>query len=97
MQFAQFIEHIIRLSFHGSGNQKVKPLTVSGDFASLKRILPLPVLVPTQRALTVCLPASGTLEHNHDPFPASEAVTITGMKDEIDVLSSLQRPKKVLY
>ena len=59
----------------------------------LMRMMPLDVMVPTTGGLTLTLPASGLTEKTHNPF--GRAVTIAGIKDEVVIMSSLQRPKKV--
>lgn len=55
-------------------------------------MMPLEVMVPTTAGLTLALPAGGVADKTHAPF--GELVTIAGIKDTIDVMSSLQRPKK---
>ena len=50
--------------------------------------------MPIQSSLTTTLPASGRTEENYQPF-AYDLPTIEGVKNEIEVLGSLQRPKKV--
>lgn len=54
--------------------------------------MPLSVMVPTTAGLTLALPPSGLPDDGHDPFGG--VVTIAGIKDQVDVMSSLQRPKK---
>ena len=56
------------------------------------RMMPLEVMVPTTAGLTLALPAGGAADKGHAPF--GELVTIAGIKDAVDVMSSLQRPKK---
>lgn len=59
----------------------------------LMRMMPLDVMVPTTGGLTLTLPASGLTEKAHNPF--GQVITIAGIKDEVVIMSSLQRPKKV--
>lgn len=59
----------------------------------LMRMMPLDVMVPTTGGLTLTLPASGLTEKAHNPF--GQVITISGIKDEVVIMSSLQRPKKV--
>jgi serine/threonine-protein kinase ATR len=60
--------------------------------------MPLEIIMPIQQSLTVSLP---TYDVNlTDPltsviFSASDLPTISGIADEAEILSSLQRPKKV--
>ncbi len=57
------------------------------------RMMPLDVMVPTTGGLTLTLPTSGLTEKSHNPF--GQVITIAGIKDEVVIMSSLQRPKKV--
>ena len=63
------------------------------DMSQLVRMMPLAVLVPTNALLGLIMPASGLTEKQHQPF--THSVTIEKMEDRIDVMTSLQRPKKV--
>ena len=63
------------------------------DFAALVRSLPLEVMMPVNSGLTLMLPTSDCTERQHQPF--AEVVTIADIKDEVELLMSLQRPKKV--
>lgn len=51
--------------------------------------------MPIQRALTLNLPADGINDETYNPFPAGDCSTIEAIRDEVEVLVSLQRPKKV--
>eukprot|EP00794_Sanderia_malayensis_P008013 gene8012-8872_t len=79
--------------------RKDTKLTMSNDFQQLKRMLcdrnfP-PIMIPLQSTLTVILPSGHGVHHNHTPFPDS-CPTFTGLQDTIEVLRSLQKPKKVV-
>ena len=63
------------------------------DMSQLVRMMPLAVLVPTNALLGLVMPASRATEKQHQPF--THSVTIEKMEDRIDVMTSLQRPKKV--
>ncbi|XP_041465563.1 serine/threonine-protein kinase ATR-like [Lytechinus variegatus] len=73
-------------------------LSINNDFRSLKRLLAdsnfSKIIVPLQSAMTVTLPTSQSVHHTHDPFPMTE-VYIIGFDDTVEVLPSLQRPKKI--
>lgn len=56
-------------------------------------MMPLAVLMPTNATLGLVLPQTGRTEKNHMPF--TNSVTIHGIKDRIEIMSSLQKPKKV--
>ena len=69
-----------------------RTMSAKSDMGQLVRMMPLDVLVPVNATLGPVLPASGAPARDHTPFP--EIVTIHGMKDRIEVMTSLQRPKK---
>ena len=48
--------------------------------------------MPVMRALTVALPPGGAVDKGWRAF--GDPVTISGIKDQIDVMHSLQKPKK---
>lgn len=64
--------------------------------------VPCQLVVPAQSVLTVSLPAAERfskagfdLPKHHFPFPSSQP-TIESFLDEIDVMSSLQKPRKII-
>ena len=112
-QFERLIDELIRLCHH-SPSGKVKTFSISQNFRTLERMMPLDILLPVQNALTLALPQNG------DPFRAEPAggarkgkagataataaalfesstchVTIAQIFDEVEILSSLQKPKVV--
>ncbi|XP_041996259.1 serine/threonine-protein kinase ATR-like isoform X2 [Salvia splendens] len=98
LQFAALVDHLIRLCFH-PGQSKSKTINILTEFSALKRMMPVEIIMPTQESLTVNLPSddanpadSGT----SDIFSHSYLPTISGITDEAEILSSLQRPKKVI-
>lgn len=72
-----------------------RTMHAKSDMSQLVRMMPLAVLVPTNTLLGLVMPASGLTEKQHKPF--THAVTIEKMEDRIDVMTSLQRPKKVMH
>eukprot|EP01018_Ginkgo_biloba_P009013 Gb_37326 [translate_table: standard] len=95
-QFASLIDHLIRLCFH-AGQSKARTINISSEFSALKRMMPVRVIMPVQQALTVTLPANGISEMEYDPFSAGNLATISGIAEEVEILASLQRPKKVVF
>jgi serine/threonine-protein kinase ATR len=97
VQFASLIDHLIKLCFH-AGQPKSRTINISTEFSALKRMMPLGIIMPIQQSLTVTLP---TYEVNltdsltSNIFSATDLPTISGIADEAEILSSLQRPKKV--
>lgn len=72
----------------GSGSRSLHRLLADRNFSE--------VLLPLQTSLLVTLPpARAPAPKDHEPFPRTP-VFIRGFEDKVDVLSSLQRPKKVL-
>ncbi|CAL9149410.1 serine/threonine-protein kinase ATR isoform X2 [Musa acuminata AAA Group] len=99
IQFASLIDHLIKLCFH-PGQPKAKTINISTEFSTLKRMMPLGIILPVQQALTVTLPtydASLMDSPSFDVFSASNHAMISGIGDEAEILSSLQRPKKVVF
>eukprot|EP00058_Branchiostoma_floridae_P009059 XP_002594547.1 hypothetical protein BRAFLDRAFT_104468 [Branchiostoma floridae] len=78
----------------------VQHFSLSLHFKSLKRLLEdrkfSPILMPLQSALTVTLPSGPGPHANHEPFPAA-LVYIAGFEDTVELLPSLQRPKKFSF
>lgn len=97
VQFASLIDHLIRLCFHG-GQPKARTINISTEFSALKRMMPLGIIMPIQQSLTVSLPGYDMNipdSLSSDIFSATVLPTIIGIADEAEILSSLQRPKKV--
>ncbi|KAH9318621.1 hypothetical protein KI387_020390 [Taxus chinensis] len=95
IQFASLTDHLINLCFHG-GQPKAQTISISNDFSALKRMMPVGVIMPVQQALTVTLPPDGISDRNYDPFSAGNYATISGIGEEVEILASLQRPKKII-
>ncbi|XVE93918.1 hypothetical protein REPUB_Repub01dG0235600 [Reevesia pubescens] len=98
VQFASLIDHFIKLCFH-AGQPKSRTINISTEFSSLKRMMPLGIIMPIQQSLTVSLPTYDvnlTEPLSSDIFSGVELPTISGIADEAEILSSLQRPKKII-
>lgn len=96
-QFASMVDHLIKLCFH-PGQSKSKTINIATEFSALKRMMPLGIIMPIQQSLTVNLPTyEGNLTNTlrTDIFSVTDLPTISGIADEAEILSSLQRPKKV--
>ncbi|XP_076061506.1 serine/threonine-protein kinase atr-like isoform X2 [Oratosquilla oratoria] len=52
------------------------------------------ILLPLQQQMRVTLPTSAEGLHNHNPFPRS-SVYVAGIEDRIEIMQSLQLPKKI--
>ncbi|TPX68250.1 hypothetical protein SpCBS45565_g03305 [Spizellomyces sp. 'palustris'] len=69
-------------------------LSVSKNFRTLERMAPLRMIVPLQSTMTVTLPSGKQSATAHRPFPI-DAPTIQGFHDEVEIMNSLQRPRKL--
>ncbi|KAK2405514.1 Ataxia telangiectasia-mutated and RAD3 protein [Trifolium repens] len=97
-QFASLVDHLIKLCFH-AGQSRARTINLSTEFSALKRMMPLGIIMPIQQSLTVNLPAyDGNLGDSlmSNIFSATDLPTISGIADEAEILSSLQRPKKII-
>lgn len=99
----QFISHCLELTDHllNICNRRVlkeNKLSMARDFPALVRLLGdrnfSEIIVPLQSTLTVQLPCVPDPQQKHNPFPENLPI-IVGVEDHIDVLSSLQKPKKI--
>lgn len=71
-----------------------KQLSMSKDFPRLAALGKSDLIVPLQESLIANLPPTSALESGHLPFP-SDAPTFEGFLDEIDVMRSLAKPRKI--
>ena len=62
------------------------------EFATLSRMVPVDVVLPLTSTLSAVLP-QGSLPRGYDPFGVR--VTIEEIRDDVIVMTSMQRPKKV--
>lgn len=73
-------------------------LSVNQSFKALPRLLSQAqfskIMVPLQWMMSVTLPTTPGEHINHNPFPR-DPVYIVGVEDEVEVMQSLQRPKKI--
>ena len=74
-------------------------VSLSRDLLFKTKVAPCPLVVPIEKTLLASLPLSATssvqMKH-HRAFPATrEATTVSAFEDEVLVLSSLQRPRKI--
>ncbi|KAH9248203.1 hypothetical protein BASA81_014163 [Batrachochytrium salamandrivorans] len=72
----------------------VSSISMAKDFRTLQRMTPLSMIIPLQSSMTVTLPTSSKSAASHMPFP-NDLPTIQGFHDDIEVMSSLQRPRKI--
>ncbi|KAH9482313.1 Serine/threonine-protein kinase ATR [Psilocybe cubensis] len=71
-----------------------RPLNMTKDFPRLKRLGRSKLIVPLQESLTASLPPTSATESTHQPF-ASNLPTFQEFLDEIEVMKSLAKPRKI--
>ncbi|KAF8638618.1 hypothetical protein AX17_002159 [Amanita inopinata Kibby_2008] len=71
-----------------------RQLSMSKDFPRLAALGRSQLIIPLQESLTASLPPTSTLESTHQPFP-SGTPTFQEFSDEIDVMRSLAKPRKI--
>lgn len=64
------------------------PRLLQGDFSK--------IIVPIQKLRKLILPNPAINNSDHNPFPNAN-IYIVGIEDEINVLQSMQRPKKITF
>lgn len=76
--------------------QRVSHVSLSKDLRFNTKLAPCDLVVPIESNMTPSLPNTNDsrLVRAHNPF-ASDVVTIAEFKDDVLVLSSLQRPRKI--
>lgn len=97
-QFARLCDQLIKLchwSPPAKGRDYQRVASAEKDFSKLVAMLPVGVMVPNQALFTVRLPPGGRFEPAHQAIQPQ--ATIAGLKDELLVMSSLQRPKKLVF
>lgn len=98
-QFANVADQLVKLcNYAPKTNQKTgrppKSFSLLQTFPDLAALMPTQVMIPIQKSLTATLPPAGTNPTDHRPFPTSIA-TLFELQDAVQVLASLQRPKKL--
>ncbi|KAJ3291727.1 serine/threonine-protein kinase M1 [Borealophlyctis nickersoniae] len=86
-------DNLLLLCNHQVGPRE-NALSIKKSFRNLERMVPLRMIVPLQSTMTVTLPADGQSSSDHRPFPR-DSPTIHGFHDEVEIMHSLQRPRKI--
>ncbi|KAJ6615603.1 hypothetical protein B0H10DRAFT_2220252 [Mycena sp. CBHHK59/15] len=74
--------------------EDAKTLSMIKQFPRLFRLGRSELIIPLQESLTASLPPTSSLESNHQPFPLN-APTFEEFSDEIEVMRSLAKPRKI--
>ncbi|KAI9467128.1 hypothetical protein BJY52DRAFT_1423860 [Lactarius psammicola] len=70
-------------------------LSMKRDIPQLSRLMPSPLIVPLQESLTVILPPTSAATNSlHQPFRPN-IPTFNGLSDDIEVMKSLAKPRKI--
>ncbi|KAJ6515319.1 hypothetical protein C8R45DRAFT_1139488, partial [Mycena sanguinolenta] len=73
---------------------EVKTLSMQKQFPALFKLGRSDLIIPLQESLTPSLPPTSSLESDHQPFPTN-APTFHEFFDEIEVMRSLAKPRKI--
>lgn len=97
--FQHLFERLIELGAKQPPNQRsTVTVSIKTYLISLYRLVSNPsfshIVIPLQKFRTISLPRSTNKFHN--PFP-EDMVYICGMKDDVVILASLQKPKKITF
>ncbi|KAH8118429.1 hypothetical protein DFH11DRAFT_1686601 [Phellopilus nigrolimitatus] len=85
---------LLRLCDHPIKDDATKTLSMLRDFPALTRLTPSPLIIPLQESMTVSLPSTSSSKSVHQPFPP-DAPTIAAFYDEVDIMKSLAKPRKI--
>lgn len=85
---------LLRLCDHPV-QSKVTTLSMAQTFPELVRLDCSQLLLPIQSSLVVGLPPNNLSSSDHQPFPDG-LPTIAGFHDYIEIMNSLQKPRKVI-
>ncbi|WVR07527.1 hypothetical protein IAU60_004569 [Kwoniella sp. DSM 27419] len=77
-------------------SDKRKQMSMETHYAYMKDALPTRMILPLQDALTCALPSTSETVLSHTPFPV-QPVEIAGFEDRVDIMQSLQKPKKLVF
>ena len=96
--FAALVDNLVKLCNYQPKDTNAKTFSLASELVALKRCMPVPVVLPVQRYLTASLPADGGVcdDGSHSPFDCG-APTLVEVLDDVDVMHSLQKPKKVTF
>ena len=93
-QARRLVEQLKRVCKDESMGKREVSVRMSARWSTLFRMTGLPLVIPTHANMTAAPPEDGGAMRDYEPFSES-SVLIDGWLDEVTVMSSLQRPKKV--
>ncbi|QSL66355.1 hypothetical protein MERGE_000733 [Pneumocystis wakefieldiae] len=87
------VSQLIRLcNTEITGKRTIQSL--SKDFRFPSSLVPIDIVVPIQSVLVITLPSSPAAIKHHVPFPDDQPC-LHGFLDEVDIMNSLQKPRKI--
>jgi len=87
-------QQLLDLCYYPITDKKTTTLRMRKQFPKLINGAPYLQIIPIQSQLTFTLPASGKPNLKHHPFP-EPLITIHTFNDEVQIMHSLQKPRKV--
>ena len=90
----RLVEQLKKLSNDNSMQKREVHIRMSSRWSTLYRMQNLPLVIPTHANLTAARPEDGQAMRDYEPFSES-VVYIDSWSDGVEVMGSLQRPKKV--
>ncbi|KAF8659134.1 hypothetical protein AX16_001904, partial [Volvariella volvacea WC 439] len=90
----EMTNQLLALCDHPIVDEKKLKMSMSKDFPRLARLGRSNLIIPLQESLTASLPPSSAAESTHQPFPI-DAPTFEEFEDEIDIMKSLAKPRKI--
>eukprot|EP00873_Tetraselmis_striata_P024237 jgi/Tetstr1/444501/TSEL_032380.t1 len=96
-QFPALVDQLISLANY-IPDQRVRrfDLTREGGLTHVTRMNPDAVILPVLNMLTPELPSNGIANASHDAF-SGRVTTIQSINKEVEVMASLQKPKKIVF
>lgn len=94
----KFTDCLIELSNKEPAKDNEQPLSMNRHFKGIIRLVTdtnfSSIMLPIQALMTVTLPSLSGPHPNHNPF-VQTAVFVTGFDNKIEILASLQKPKRI--
>lgn len=92
--FEQLSSELLHLCEYHVGKETT--LSLAKHFpALLAAVKGTPLILPLQSSITVTLPPNDAVSQTHRPFP-SDAPTIVSFDETIEIMHSLQKPRKIV-
>ncbi|THH12376.1 hypothetical protein EW145_g35 [Phellinidium pouzarii] len=93
-QAVSMATELLRLCDFTIKDDATKTLSMIKDIPTLFKLAPSRLIIPLQESMIVTLPATSSSKTTHQPFPP-DAPTIMAFHDEIDIMKSMAKPRKI--